>query len=86
MHNYPHRTVYNVSFPNNRTVTHTSEFIMQKRVFVKTLIAAAAVAATGLIAGCGDKAADKPFKVGVTAGPHAALVTASVEVAKKKGL
>ena len=86
MHNYPHRTVYNVSFPNNRTVTHTSEFIMQKRVFVKTLIAAAAVAATGLIAGCGDKAADKPFKVGVTAGPHAAIVTASVEVAKKKGL
>ena len=35
---------------------------MQKRVFVKSLIAAAAIAATGLIAGCGDKAADKASK------------------------
>lgn len=59
---------------------------MQKRFFIKGTIAAAALAAAGLLSGCGDKTADEAIRVGVTAGPHAAIVTAAAEVAKKKGL
>lgn len=44
--------------------------------------------ALGLLTGCGEEkaAADKPFRVGVTAGPHAAIVTEAAKVAQKNGL
>ena len=42
---------------------------------------------SALLAGCGGKpAADKPLKVGVTAGPHAEVMEAVKKVAEKDGL
>ncbi|MDY6010481.1 MAG: MetQ/NlpA family ABC transporter substrate-binding protein [Duodenibacillus sp.] len=58
---------------------------MQKRIFIRGALAAAAAATVVLLSGCGQKA-EQPFKVGATAGPHAAIVNAAAEVAKKKGL
>lgn len=63
---------------------HTESTIMQKRAFLKTLAAAAAFSSIALLTGCGEQSA-KEFKVGVTAGPHAAIVNKTAEVAAKDG-
>lgn len=58
---------------------------MQKRVFLKTIVAATAAAATGGFAtGCTKKPAE--IKVGATAGPHAEVVQAAAKAAEKDGL
>ena len=54
---------------------------MQKRIFIRGALAAAVAATVVLISGCGQKA-EQPFKVGATAGPHAAIVNAAAEVLK----
>lgn len=58
---------------------------LTKRAFVQTLLATA-LASTLLLTGCDADKEDKAIKVGVTAGPHAAIVNAAAEVAKKRGL
>lgn len=57
---------------------------ISKRLFVKSLVAVT-IAGTLVLSGCG-KEESKTIKVGVTAGPHAAIVNAAAEVAKKRGL
>ena len=46
---------------------------MQKRTFIKSLAAVMALSAIVLLTGCDEEkaVAEKPFRVGVTAGPHA---------------
>jgi D-methionine transport system substrate-binding protein len=62
---------------------------MQKYLKRLALAAVVTFAVTGL-AGCGQQAAapaaDKPLKVGVTAGPHAEIMDAVKKVAEKDGL
>lgn len=58
---------------------------MHKRTFIRSVLSLCAVGSLGLLTACGEKA-DAPIKVGVTAGPHAAIVTAAADVAAKKGL
>ncbi len=57
---------------------------ISKRFFVKSVLAAT-LASTLILTGCG-KEESKTIRVGVTAGPHAAIVNAAAEVAKKRGL
>ena len=61
---------------------------MQKRTFIKSLAAVTALSAIVLLTGCDEEkaVAEKPFRVGVTAGPHAAIVTEAAKVAAKNGL
>lgn len=61
---------------------------MQKRTFIKSLTAVTALSAIVLLTGCDEEkaVAEKPFRVGVTAGPHAAIVTEAAKVAAKNGL
>lgn len=66
---------------------HCPEATMQRRNLLS--LAAAAAYSVFLLgtAGCSDKAADASrIRVGVTAGPHADIVTKAAEVAKQKGL
>ena len=58
---------------------------MNKRLVLQTLRATALIVAF-LGAFGGASAADKPFRVGVTAGPHAQIVEAAKKVAAKDGL
>ena len=60
---------------------------MQRRNLLSLAAAAACSALLLGTAGCSDKAADENrIRVGVTAGPHADIVTKAAEVAKQKGL
>ena len=61
---------------------------MQKRTFIKSLAAVTALSAIVLLTGCDEEkaVAEKPFRVGVTAGPHADIVTEAAKVAAKNGL
>ena len=58
---------------------------MNKRVFLRSVLAITATATLGLLTACGETAPSS-VKVGVTAGPHAAIVTAAADVAAKRGL
>ena len=61
---------------------------MQKRTFIKSLAAVTALSAIVLLTGCDEEkaVAEKPFRVGVTAGPHAAIVTEAANAALHGGL
>ena len=58
---------------------------MHKRTFLRSLVALSAIGSLGLLTACGESAPSS-VKVGVTAGPHAAIVTAAADVAAKRGL
>lgn len=58
---------------------------LNKRTFLQAVLGLA-VASTLVLTGCSQKEAPKSIKVGVTAGPHATIVNAAAEVAKKRGL
>ena len=58
---------------------------MNKRLILETLLALTLIAAF-LGAFNGAFAVDKPFRVGVTAGPHAQIVEVAKKVAAKDGL
>ncbi len=58
---------------------------MHKRTFLRSLVALSAIGSLSLLTACGESASSS-VKVGVTAGPHAAIVTAAADVAAKRGL